>query len=152
MFSVTIQTDIFKHDEELEKLLEQSHNVGASSSFVGYVRGHDHSKNLKALFLEHYAGLTEREIMRIIEIAKERWAILGCRVVHRVGEIAVGEPIVLVASISAHREAAFHATEFIMDYLKADAPFWKKEVFVDETDHWVEAKVSDKNRKERWNE
>lgn len=152
MFSVIVQTDIFQHDAEMGKLLKDSHNIGASSSFVGYVRGHDHSKKLKALFLEHYAGLTEREIMRIINIAKERWAIDGCRVVHRVGEIAVGEPIVMVATISAHREAAFHATEFIMDYLKADAPFWKKEIFVDDTDHWVEAKVSDRNRKDRWHE
>lgn len=152
MFSVVVQTDIFKHDDEVNQLLENSHNVGASSSFVGYVRGHDHTKNLKALFLEHYAGLTEREIMRIIDIAKERWAITGCRVVHRVGEIPVGEPIVLVVTISSHREAAFHATEFIMDYLKADAPFWKKEVFVDSTDCWVEAKSSDQDRKQRWHE
>lgn len=152
MFSVVVQTEIFQHDSEMAKLMENSHNIGASSSFVGYVRGHDHAKNLKALFLEHYAGLTEREIMRIIEIAKERWAITGCRVVHRVGEIPVGEPIVLVATISSHREAAFHATEFIMDYLKADAPFWKKEVFIDETNHWVEAKLSDQDRKQRWHE
>ncbi len=152
MFSVVIQEATFKHDDEVNALLAKSHNIGASSSFVGYVRGHDHSKDLKALFLEHYAGLTEREIMRIIEIAKERWNIAGCRVVHRVGEIPVGEPIVLVVTISSHREAAFHATEFIMDYLKADAPFWKKEVFADDTNHWVEAKTSDQGRKSRWNE
>lgn len=152
MFSVRVQEELFIHDIEVASLLEKSHNVGASSSFVGYVRGHDHTKPLQALFLEHYAGLTEREIMRIIDIAKDRWAITGCSVVHRVGEIPVGEPIVLVVTISEHREAAFHATEFIMDYLKADAPFWKKEVFTDATDHWVEAKSSDQSRKKRWHE
>lgn len=152
MFSVKVQANLFKHDDELDELLKHSHNVGASSSFVGYVRGHDHAKNLKALFLEHYAGLTEKEILRMINIAKERWDILGCRVVHRVGEIPVGEPIVFVATISSHREAAFHATEFIMDYLKADAPFWKKEIFIDNDEHWVEAKSSDQDRKQRWHE
>lgn len=152
MFAVVVQEALFKHDDELACLLENSRNIGASSSFVGYVRGHDHTKKLKSLFLEHYAGLTEREIMRIVTIAKERWGILGCRVVHRVGEIPVGEPIVLVATISEHRESAFHATEFIMDYLKADAPFWKKEIFVDDSNHWVEAKQSDQNRKCRWDE
>lgn len=152
MFTVVIQTEKFIHDDELARLMKDAHNIGASSSFVGYVRGHDHAKDLRALFLEHYAGLTEREILRIIEIAKTRWPITGCRVVHRVGEIPVGEPIVLVATIASHREAAFHATEFIMDYLKTDAPFWKKEVFNDNTDHWVEAKVSDQQRKQRWYE
>lgn len=150
MFSVQIQQTIFNHDDEVNSLMASAQNIGASSSFVGYVRGHDHAKALKALFLEHYSGLTEREIMRIIEIAKKRWKILGCRVVHRVGEIPVGEPIVLVITISEHREDAFHATEFIMDYLKAEAPFWKKEVFTDDSGLWVEAKSSDQDRKDRW--
>src|SRR5262249_33319214 len=120
--------------------------VGAVATFTGFVRGDD---GLTALCLEHYPGMTEREIGRIAEEAKKRWPLSGLTILHRVGRLTVGERIVLVAVAASHRGAAFAACEFLMDYLKTRAPFWKEEERDGKTS-WVEAKASDDSAAERW--
>ena len=124
-------------------------DAGAMASFVGICRGE--KGRLKALELEHYPGMAEAEIGRIVEQAHDRWPLFGCLVVHRTGLVAVGEPIVLVAASSMHRDASFDAVRFVMDFLKSDAPFWKREHLVDgSVAGWVEAKASDDAAKSRW--
>ncbi len=134
---------------EQEKLLSTK-NTGAIVSFQGFVRAHDTKVKLKALYLEHYPNVTENEIRAIIEEAKSRWDLESCLVVHRVGMLYVQDPIVLVHVMSEHRKSAFEAAEFIMDYLKTRAPFWKKEFFEDGSEHWVEAKISDASAMKKW--
>lgn len=147
---IRIQTEDFHADAAYRALLAQTENTGAVVSFVGLVRDRDTDTPLKALFLEHYPEVTESEIARIIDIAAQRWLLTGCTVVHRVGELRADEQIVLVMTASAHRKAAFAAAEFIMDYLKTEAPFWKKEIFSDGLERWVEAKQSDKAAAQQW--
>jgi len=126
-------------------------DVGALVSFVGLCR--DEAGSLAALELEHYPGMAEAELERIAAEAESRWPLLGLTVIHRYGKIAPGEPIVLVAATSAHRAAAFAAAEFIMDFLKSRAPFWKKEHRIDGTQGgWVEAKDADEQALARWGE
>lgn len=129
--------------------LVRLHNAGALVTFSGICRGEEDGAPIAALFLEHYAGMAEAEIERHVEEAKSRWPILDARVVHRVGRIKPGETIVFVATVSPHRQAAFEAAEFLMDYLKTRAPFWKK---VDRAgdDHWVEAQDKDNAAAARW--
>jgi len=125
--------------------------VGATVSFVGYCR--DEGGRLAALELEHYPGMAEEEIGRIAAEAKRRWPITGLRVVHRHGLVRPGEPIVLVATASAHRGAAFAAAEFLMDFLKTRAPFWKREHGADgTTSGWVAATDADDSAAARWAE
>jgi molybdopterin synthase catalytic subunit len=131
-------------------LIDAVGNAGATVSFVGRVRGHDGPVPLAAMELEHYPGVTESEIARIAAEAAERWPVLGCRVIHRVGRLMPGDAIVLVVMASAHRKAAFAAAEFLMDYLKTEAPFWKREWFADGSGRWVEAKISDADACDRW--
>jgi molybdopterin synthase catalytic subunit len=124
-------------------------DAGALVSFVGLCR--DEAGALAALELEHYPGMAEAELDRIAAQAESRWPLLGLTIIHRHGKIAPGEPIVLVAAISAHRQAAFSACEFIMDFLKSRAPFWKKEHRADGTQGgWVEAKDADEQALARW--
>lgn len=129
--------------------LSRLHNAGALVTFSGICRGEEDGAPIAALFLEHYAGMAEAEIERHVEEAKSRWPILGARIVHRVGRIEPGETIVFVATVSSHRQAAFEAAEFLMDYLKTRAPFWKK---VERTsdEHWVEAQDKDNAAAARW--
>lgn len=148
MFSVTIQTEPFAQEAIKQKI--HSNNCGAMVSFIGMVRGFDEKEPLDHLYLEHFPAVTEHEIERIIHLAKDRWDIQECHVIHRVGNLQVGEEIVLVLTIAKHRKAAFQATEFIMDYLKSEAPFWKKEFFKNGQSRWVKAKKSDLEQKERW--
>lgn len=129
--------------------LSRIHNAGALVTFAGICRGEEDGAPIAALFLEHYAGMAETEIERHVEEAKSRWPILGVRVVHRVGRIQPGEIIVFVATVSAHRQAAFEAAEFLMDYLKTCAPFWKK-VERQSSGHWVEAHDKDNAAAARW--
>ena len=131
---------------ELAALHESAGDAGAVASFTGHVRGED---GLTALILEHYPAMTEREIARHVDEARKKWPLLGVCVIHRVGRLVPGERIVFVAVASAHRRAAFEACEFLMDYLKAHAPFWKQEERTDGT-RWVEAKASDEAAAERW--
>ena len=132
-------------------LLQGSAAEGAIATFTGYVRSDPLSGEVSAMELEHYPGMTEKSIHAILHQSAERWPILSANVVHRVGRLLPGEQIVWVGVASAHRAAAFSACEFIMDYLKADAPLWKKEHSAT-GESWVEAKASDSGRARRWGE
>jgi molybdopterin synthase catalytic subunit len=138
---VSVQTQDFDAGAEIKKLSGDG-KVGAIASFVGVVRD-------VPMTLEHYAGMTEREIAKIVEQARTRWKVMDATVIHRYGELRPADQIVLVAVAAAHRGDAFAACEFIMDYLKTRAPFWKKE-HRDSGPSWVEAKTSDDEAAERW--
>jgi molybdopterin synthase catalytic subunit len=129
--------------------LARLQNAGALVTFSGICRGEEDGAPISALFLEHYPGMAEAEIERHIAEAKSRWPILGARVVHRTGRIEPGETIVFVATVSSHRQAAFAAAEFLMDYLKTRAPFWKK-VEGKGSGHWIEAQDKDSAAAARW--
>jgi molybdopterin synthase catalytic subunit len=144
--NVHIQAEDFDVSDEVEALTAEQPTTGAVASFIGYVRGGD---GLTALTLEHYPGMTEREIARIAAEAAARWILTGVTIIHRIGRLQVGERIVLVAVASSHRSAAFEACEFLMDYLKTRAPFWKQEERGG-TIGWVDARESDDAAAERW--
>ena len=138
---VSVQKEDFDLGSEVKNLLTDT-KIGAVASFVGVVRD-------VPMTLEHYAGMTEREIGKIVEEAQGRWKLMGCTVIHRYGELRPGDQIVMVAVASAHRGDAFAACEFVMDYLKTRAPFWKKESRA-EGARWVEARTSDDQAALRW--
>jgi molybdopterin synthase catalytic subunit len=138
---ISIQREDFDLGAEV-KAISGNPKIGAVSSFIGLVRDVE-------MTLEHYPGMTERAIARIVEEAKGRWQVMDCTVIHRYGALKPNDQIVLVAVASAHRGDAFAACEFIMDYLKTRAPFWKKEQGA-EGPRWVEAKASDDQAAERW--
>lgn len=131
------------------ELLQGGAEAGAVASFTGHVRGGEGGREIEAMLLEHYPGMTEKSIHRILEQAAGRWPLLAAGVVHRVGSLRPGEQIVWAGVAAAHREAAFLACEFIMDYLKTGAPFWKKEVGPSGS-RWVEARRDDQARARRW--
>jgi molybdopterin synthase catalytic subunit len=143
---ISIQREDFSLDSEIEELKRASDHVGAIATFTGYVRGED---GLDTLSLEHYPAMTEREIARCMTEAGRRWSIMGATVIHRVGKLIPGERIVVVAVASAHRKAAFEACEFLTDYLKTHAPFWKEEQR-GTTTRWVEHRHSDDEAAKRW--
>ena len=146
---ISIQTQDFDAAAETAELTRGRSDVGAVVSFIGLCR--DESGALDALELEHYPGMAEEEIARIAAEAERRWPLLGATVIHRYGKIRPGEQIVLVICASAHRGAAFAAAEFLMDFLKNRAPFWKKEHRADGSEGgWVEAKAADEAALERW--
>lgn len=138
---IAVQREDFDAGAEI-RALSHDPKVGALASFVGVVRE-------VPMTLEHYAGMTEREIAKIVEEAKSRWQVMDCTVIHRFGELKPTDQIVLVVVASAHRGDAFAACEFVMDYLKTRAPFWKKEQ-TSEGARWVEARASDDEAAERW--
>jgi molybdopterin synthase catalytic subunit len=148
---VSIQTADFDLSQEVAVLRAQDARVGAVCSFVGTVRDRNAGAEgeVSTLELEHYPGMTEKSIESMIDEAKQRFDILGARVVHRVGLLQPLEQIVLVAVTSAHRGESFKACEFLMDYLKTQAPFWKKET-TPEGAKWVDARVSDDAALARW--
>ena len=147
--NIRVQAEPFDTAYESQLLTAGRKDVGAVVTFTGLCR--DDGGRLAALELEHYPGMAEAEIARIAGQAKERWPLMGLTVIHRAGKIAPGEPIVLVVTASAHRKAAFEAAEFLMDYLKTKAPFWKKQHHKDGTSGgWVEAREADDNAAERW--
>jgi molybdopterin synthase catalytic subunit len=145
--TVRVQREDFEPGTEIARL--QREDAGAIVSFVGVVRGESHGEKLVSMTLEHFPGMTERELERIAKEARSRWSLQGVSVVHRVGELKPGERIVLVATAAAHRRAAFEAAEFLMDYLKTRAPFWKRELRAS-GEHWVEARGSDDEAAARW--
>lgn len=146
---VRVQSEDFDVQLESRALAEGRKDVGALVTFTGLCR--DEAGTLSALELEHYPGMAEAELMRIAEQAVQRWPLTGLTVVHRFGKIPPGENIVLVVAASAHRRAAFEAADFLMDYLKTRAPFWKKEHLVDgDSGSWVEAKSGDEDDAARW--
>src|SRR5438874_642606 len=124
-------------------------DVGAVATFTGICRGSDGGERITAMTLEHYPGMAEAEIARHVEEAQARWPLLGVTVIHRYGRLVPGENVVLVVTASSHREAAFAAAEFLMDYLKTRAPFWKKEERALGAE-WVEARQTDSAAVERW--
>ncbi len=144
---IQIQTECFDVGAE-ESAIANGFN-GATVVFVGRVRG-NLAGDLLGLSIEHYAGLTENSLQSIAEDAASRWALQGITLIHRIGYLAVGEPIVLVAIASAHRSDAFFANQFIMDTLKTAAPFWKQEHFRHQPALWVEAKQSDVDAAAKW--
>lgn len=146
---ISIQRADFSLAEEVA-LLEQDNSVdGAVVTFTGRVRNQNEGKAVTSLTLEHYPGMTEKSLAKIIAQAKKRWRIGRVKVIHRVGELLIGEQIVFVGVTSMHRQDAFAANEFIMDYLKVEAPFWKKETS-NQGAHWLEAKSSDEDKAARW--
>lgn len=149
-YQVRIQEAEFSLGDEEQQLRQHAHNAGALVAFQGMVREWDCTPAVQALFLEHYAGVTEAEIERIVRLAAERWALSAAQVIHRVGLLRASEPIVLVMVCAEHRAEAFWAAEFIMDYLKTQAPFWKREHRADGSEQWVSAKTSDQQASERW--
>jgi molybdopterin synthase catalytic subunit len=124
--------------------------IGGIVTFVGRMRDRNDGDAVTGMTLEHYPGMTERALREIAEEAVHRWDLRAVRIVHRVGALVPGDPIVFVASASAHRRAAFEACEFLMDYLKTRAPFWKRETLADGRQRWVEARASDTEAAGRW--
>lgn len=149
--TVRVQEHDFDVGAELALMRGQRSDIGAMVSFVGLVRdsGITANGNVSNMRLEHYPGMTEKALEAIIERAKTRWNMIDALIVHRVGLLQLSEQIVLVAVASPHRGDAFAACEFMMDCLKTDAPFWKKEQ-TEQGAHWVEAKSSDEKAKDKW--
>ena len=146
---VSIQAADFDLSREVAALRCDDAGVGAVTAFVGTVRDRSDGQGVSAMELEHYPGMTERAIEAMIDAAHQRFDIRAARVVHRIGPLLPAEQIVLVAVSSAHRGQAFQACEFLMDYLKTQAPFWKKETTADGS-HWVDARSSDDAALARW--
>jgi molybdopterin synthase catalytic subunit len=147
--TIRLQREDFDLAAEVAALTRGRTDIGAVVTFTGVCRGSEGGDPIAAITLEHYPGMAEAEIARHVEEAERRWPLLGVTVVHRYGRIKAGENIVLVVTAAAHRHDAFAAAEFLMDYLKTRAPFWKREERAGRT-VWVEAKVSDDTAAERW--
>jgi molybdopterin synthase catalytic subunit len=148
-FTVSIQTQDFDVSLELAALRAGDARVGAVCSFLGTVRERNDGSSVASMALEHYPGMTEKSITAMMDEAKKRFDIFAARVIHRVGLLQPEDQIVFVAVTSAHRGESFKACEFLMDYLKTQAPFWKKEVTPDGA-RWVDARVSDDQALARW--
>ncbi|WP_428772030.1 molybdopterin synthase catalytic subunit MoaE [Vibrio sp.] len=145
---VSVQRQDFSLADEYQMLSEGT-AAGAVVTFVGKVRDMNLGDNVTGLSLEHYPGMTEKSLGQICDQAEQRWPLQKVRVIHRIGDLDIGDQIVFVGVTSAHRDAAFAACEFIMDYLKTRAPFWKKERTGEQT-RWVESRQSDHQAAERW--
>jgi molybdopterin synthase catalytic subunit len=149
MATIRLQREPFDASVEADRLTRGRSDIGAVVTFTGICRGDENGRPIAALTLEHYPGMAETEIARHVEEAERRWSLMGVTIIHRYGRIAPGENIVLVVTASSHRQDAFAAAEFLMDYLKTRAPFWKQVDAVDGAS-WVEAKSSDDSAVERW--
>lgn len=147
MTSISVQSEDFDIGAEIEALRQENYDIGAIVTFTGTVR--DMGGTLKSMTLEHYPGMTEAELERIALEAEEKWPLFGSRIIHRYGALGPGDNIVLVITLSAHRQAAFEAAEFLMDFLKSKAPFWKKEQTGTEA-KWVDARETDEAALKRW--
>ena len=146
---IQIQEEDFDVSKELELLRADLPLIGGINVFVGTVRDEHFGQKIEGMVLEHYPGMTEKSLANILDQAQARWQILNATVIHRVGDLRPGEQIVLVAVASSHRGDAFAACEFIMDYLKTSAPFWKKELTPNGA-HWVDARITDDERLKKW--
>ncbi|MBN8959463.1 MAG: molybdenum cofactor biosynthesis protein MoaE [Rhizobiales bacterium] len=147
--TIRLQREAFDIGREIDAMTRGRTDIGAVVTFTGICRGTEDDGPIAALTLEHYPGMAEEEIARHIAEAERRWPLLGVTVIHRYGRIEPGETIVLVVTASSHRQAAFAAGEFLMDYLKTRAPFWKREERTGDT-RWVEAKDDDDEAAARW--
>lgn len=150
MATVRVQEADFDVSAELADLTAGRTDIGGIGCFVGTVRDAAAGQRIAAMTLEHYPAMTERAIRRIADEAEHRWSLLGCTVVHRVGRLAPGAQIVLVLAAASHRGEALEATTFLIDWLKTQAPFWKREEFVDGTGTWVDARATDEATAARW--
>ncbi len=149
MPTIRVQTDDFDLSTEVAATRSSNPKIGAIASFIGLVRDVNDGKGVSTLNLEHYPGMTEKALAKIVDDARARWNVIDCTVIHRVGELKPTDQIVLVIVASGHRGDAFDACEFIMDYLKTEAPFWKKEL-TPEGARWVDSRESDSSAALRW--
>jgi molybdopterin synthase catalytic subunit len=150
LMSVKVQGEDFDVAAEIAALTAQRTDIGAIVTFTGRVRDDDQGRPISSMTLEHYPGMTETELARIEEEAAARWPLQASLIIHRTGKLSPGDNIVLVITASAHRQAAFEAAGFLMDYLKTSAPFWKKETGPAGESSWVEARENDETAAERW--
>ena len=148
MDKIVVQTEDFDLTSEVELIKSTNSSIGAVVSFIGTVRDLT-SEPLISLTLEHYPGMTEKSLRSIADKARKKWEIESVTIIHRVGTLGIGDQIVLVITSSKHRQAAFDSCNYIMDFLKTDAPFWKKEVS-DKEEKWVGKRESDEEQKKRW--
>ena len=150
---ISIQAEDFSLADEVALLEKDNLTDGAVVTFTGRVRNNNNGNSVTSLTLEHYPGMTEKSLAKIINQAKEQWQIGRVKVIHRIGELHIGEQIVFVGVTSKHRQDAFSANEFIMDYLKVKAPFWKKEQITEAgktSENWLDAKTGDTDKAELW--
>ena len=151
--TICIQKDLFNIEKIISNLRKNKPSIGAIVSFIGYVRDFNkdiNTKKLKHMNLEHYPGMTEKTLIKIELNAKSKWSLEDVFIIHRVGKLLPSDPIVAVVVASQHRKNAFEACEFIIDFLKTDAPFWKKEIS-DQDELWVENRLEDHQKKASWN-
>ena len=148
--SVSVQPQDFDVSAEIRALTAGRTDIGAIVTFTGIVRGEAKGRPITSMTLEHYPGMTEAELARVEAEAVSRWPLQATRIIHRHGELKPGDNIVLVIAASAHRQAAFEAAAFLMDYLKSRAPFWKKETARNGDGIWVDAREADDRAMERW--
>jgi molybdopterin synthase catalytic subunit len=144
---IIVQEAAFDLAAESAALAAGRDDIGGMASFVGICRADD---GIAAMVLEHYPGMTEKALAGIAAEAERRWPLTGCTIIHRVGRLEPGAPIVLVLTASAHRSAALESCAFLIDWLKTGAPFWKREEFADGTTRWVEARAEDEAATSRW--
>ncbi len=145
-----VQQADFDVSQEMTALRAERTDIGAVVTFTGCVRGKVGDQHLHRMYLEHYPGMTERELARIENEANARWPLQASLIIHRYGNLEPGDNIVLVAAASLHRHAAFEAAQFMMDYLKTHAPFWKKEIYANGAGGWVDARDKDDQAVQRW--
>jgi molybdopterin synthase catalytic subunit len=148
--TIRVHPEPFDTGAEIAALLNGQTDIGGIGSFIGTVRGEAKGRPIRAMTLEHYPGMTEAALRRIATQATSRFPLLGCTLIHRVGRLLPGDPIVLVLAASPHRRAALDATAFLIDWLKTEAPFWKQEEFLSGETTWVAAQESDAQAKSRW--
>ena len=146
---IRVQTENFNQQQEYDRLRSDS-STGAIVTFTGLVRDINQGESITALTLEHYPAMTEKALAEIVDKAKQRWSMIDCTVIHRVGELKLLDQIVFVGIASLHRGDAFAACEFIMDFLKTQAPFWKKETNSEGKTYWVDAREHDQIALEKW--
>lgn len=146
---ISVQEQDFDQQAEYQALIRDNPGDGAVVTFTGLVRNQNQGKRILSLTLEHYPAMTKKSLEQIVQQARSRWPLGRVRLIHRIGRLELGQQIVFVGVSSTHRQAAFEACEYIMDYLKTRAPFWKKEQ-TEEGDHWVEARDSDHHQAGRW--
>ena len=150
MSRISVQEQDFDVTTELQAICDARTDIGATVTFVGLARDMNLDDSVSGMTLQHYPGMTEKALHKIVAEASQRWEVQDATIIHRVGELSPGDQIVLVCIASSHRHDAFEACSFIMDYLKTRAPFWKKEMLKDGSSRWVDARESDDHAAGRW--